>query len=36
MMQIRQEIVEQEDEMLSRIGAVQQKELVAALRHIFS
>jgi DNA-binding MarR family transcriptional regulator len=36
MMQIRQEIVEQEDEMLSRIGAVQQKELVAALRNIFS
>ena len=36
MMQIRQEIVEQEDEMLSRIGAVQQKELVAALRIIFS
>ena len=35
-MQIRQEIVEQEDEMLSRIGAVQQKELVAALRNIFS
>ena len=36
MMQIRQEIVEQEDEMLSRIGAVQQKKLVAALRNIFS
>ena len=36
MKQIRQEIVEQEDEMLSRIGAVQQKELVAALRNIFS